>query len=727
MKTRILVGTAGWSYPDWVGTFYDSAVKRGGDLGVYAATFDLVEINSTFYRIPPPRTAEAWLRKVADRPGFVFTAKAWQGFTHEADASWSRADVLAFREGLGPLAAAGRLGAVLLQFPWSFRWGSAARDHLRRLAADLGGVPLVLEVRHAGWGQPEALDFARSLGLSVASIDQPVIGESLEPRELVTGTVGYVRLHGRNYDTWFDRKAGRDARYDYLYTADELEAWRDRTRAIAERGETNVVFVVTNNHFRGQAPANALQLRSMLDRRRVTAPPSLLATHDSLAAFADPQTATTSTALADDDEGPGPLFAAVMRERRARRRAADGAPDLPPLERPEEQRTGTAPDPDRPRKSMGRKGQGPGPLFRPGRPDADGNPTDPIEVPRPRAVTDGEVHHGDRPAPEQTFVVEELHAGMRLDQFLSAGLPWRSRSLNQRLLAEGRARVERRGEEVEARKGTKLVAGDRVRVLFPPLEDPIRHAEIAAALVVLHEDEHLIVVDKPAGLVAHPVGRTRVNTLLNALHHRFAVMDVDGEPGSVPRLGHRLDRDTSGVCVVARDRETRRILQDTFERRLARKRYLAIVHGEPKDDAFPIDIPIGPHPVGVPKTLRAARPDLPGALPSRTDVEVIERLGGFAVVHARPHEGRQHQIRIHLAANGHPIVADELYGPGGPGAPDAVEGIEVPDGAPSMARQALHAEAIELPHPGTGEVVMFEAPWPEDIRAFVEALRQRRS
>jgi len=285
----IRVGPAGWSYPDSPGHLYPAAVPTKFDaLAFLAGYFDTIEVNSTFYRPQPKRTYASWLRRVAFNPAFRFTVKLWQRFTHERQSPWSADDVRMVTEGLETLAEAGRLGAVLAQFPWSFKPGTDARGWLRELARALSAWPVVVEVRHGMWRRPQHIALLRDLGLGLANIDQPVIGQSLTPTAEATSPVGYVRFHGRNYEHWFGDREDAAQRYDYLYTAEELAPWVERIRAIQGAQGVAEVYVVTNNHFEGKGPANALMLRSMLEGRRVRAPATLMATYPSaLASYAE--------------------------------------------------------------------------------------------------------------------------------------------------------------------------------------------------------------------------------------------------------------------------------------------------------------------------------------------------------------------------------------------------------------------------------------------------------
>jgi uncharacterized protein YecE (DUF72 family) len=272
----IRFGPAGWDYPDWRGTVYPKPAPRGFDpLEYLARWFDAVEVNSTFYRPPRPEVARGWCERVAAHPRFRFTAKLWRRFTHEREA-YRVDEVRAARDGMEALAGEGRLGAVLVQFPWSFRRDDAALEWLRDLLRAFSGLPLVLEVRHASWNVGDTYRELAAAGVGFVNLDQPLFRNSIRPSAVATSSVGYVRVHGRNYRDWFREKAGRDARYDYLYPAEELEPWAERTRTVAAQPGVEDVYVVTNNHFQGKAVANAAMLESMVEQRRVGAPPDVV-------------------------------------------------------------------------------------------------------------------------------------------------------------------------------------------------------------------------------------------------------------------------------------------------------------------------------------------------------------------------------------------------------------------------------------------------------------------
>lgn len=271
-------GPAGWSYADWAGIVYPRPRPRGFDpLRYLASYFDTVEINSTFYRPATCETALDWAERVADAERFSFTAKLWRRFTHERDTAFTRADVEKARAAPDALASAGKLGALLLQFPWSFRRTEENRIWLDDVTRAFADFPLVLEVRHASWNVPEFYGELVEQGIGFVNIDQPLFRQSIKPSAAVTSPVGYVRVHGRNYSDWFRKEAGAAARYDYLYAADELKPWAERTAQIA--ATTRETYVVTNNHFHGKGIANALMLESMVRGRRVEAPATVVANY----------------------------------------------------------------------------------------------------------------------------------------------------------------------------------------------------------------------------------------------------------------------------------------------------------------------------------------------------------------------------------------------------------------------------------------------------------------
>jgi uncharacterized protein YecE (DUF72 family) len=290
---RVRIGPAGWSYPDWLGYVYPSPRPKAFHEATYLAEFfDTIEINTTFYHPLRPEHAASWIERVANNPAFLFTAKLWQKFTH--DPSATDEDERAVRAGFDILRKAEKLGAVLLQFPFSFHHSKETVSYLVALLKRFADYPLVVEVRHASWQSNDALALLREQHTGFCNIDQPIIGRSLEPSSESTSPVGYVRLHGRRYDTWFsdDPASPAHERYNYLYSVEELDPWVSRIRHVLKHSPNT--FVVTNNHFQGKAVVNALQLISILNGSKVKVPEPLRQHYPELEGIANErQTAPT--------------------------------------------------------------------------------------------------------------------------------------------------------------------------------------------------------------------------------------------------------------------------------------------------------------------------------------------------------------------------------------------------------------------------------------------------
>lgn len=304
---KLRIGTAGWAYKDWVGVFYPEYLpaRKIHPIEYLAQFFDVVEINTSFYGPIKPHLAKVWCKKAsAVNPNFVFTAKLLRSFTHSPLAVMEPTSAATIRPGerdedetragLDALASEGRLGALLMQFPVSFKNTSLNREYLEVLLRQFIEYPRVIEVRHESWNNPETLNAFAHINVAFCNIDQPQIGRSLAPTGHVTAPLGYVRLHGRNYEQWFDSDSRND-RYNYLYSEAELATWKGTIEAIA--GKADVTYVVTNNHFEARAGVNALQLKSMLTGKRVKAPPQLLGKYPELKKVADPAGDEASTNL----------------------------------------------------------------------------------------------------------------------------------------------------------------------------------------------------------------------------------------------------------------------------------------------------------------------------------------------------------------------------------------------------------------------------------------------
>ncbi len=317
--------------------------------------------------------------------------------------------------------------------------------------------------------------------------------------------------------------------------------------------------------------------------------------------------------------------------------------------------------------------------------------------------------------------------GMRLDRFLAERLRDRSRAEAQRWIREGRVRLFGRGGgpvAIRLLPRTELKSGQSVEVRIPPP----RRVEVRPepiGLSVLHADDDIVVIDKPAGLIVHPAPGHETGTLVSALLYRYeggGLSQLGGEER--PGLVHRLDRDTSGVMVVARTDEAHRSLVEQFKSRETEKEYVAIVEGNPRRDSGEVDAPIGRSPHDRKKF--AIRRD---GRPAFTRWEVIERFPhGFALVRCFPRTGRTHQIRIHLKSANMPVLCDPLYGRRFRVYPSELRGRPKAAGeSPVLDRHALHARRLAFAHPRTGERVAFEAPLPADMEAALSILREERS
>jgi uncharacterized protein YecE (DUF72 family) len=325
MPTGIRVGVAGWSYPDWAGYVYPTRRPKGFHEATYLAQFfDTIEINTSFYAPIRSEHAAQWIDRVSANPRFLFTAKLWQRFTHDVvpSAPPSLDDEKLVRVGFDVLRAARKLGAVLLQFPFAFHYTPESLTYLLALLQRFGDYPLVVELRHASWKTDAFFALLSERGVGFCNLDQPVIGRSLEPTATATSAIGYVRLHGRRYDTWFsdDPETPSHERYNYLYSRQELLPWAERAREVAaaaakfgspsttrsaarqnaaadshadaktdsrdDAASPHSTYVVTNNHYLGKAAVNALELISILKGGKVEVPEPLRKHYPELEAIA---------------------------------------------------------------------------------------------------------------------------------------------------------------------------------------------------------------------------------------------------------------------------------------------------------------------------------------------------------------------------------------------------------------------------------------------------------
>jgi len=280
----IRVGPAGWSYPDWRGTVYPNKLGRSFQpLPFLAEHFDVVEVNTSFYRIPDPLKTGEWALQVRDFPRFRFAVKLFQGFTHTRKASL--VDERAFHKALEPLARLGRLSAVLVQWPWSFRESEENRRALFEVLSRFSAYPLAVEFRHRTWSRREVPALLRERGVAFCNIDQPALSQCLTSRDVITSDLVYFRFHGRNEAAWFREGTGRDERYNYLYRHSELKPWIQAVRAAASPARE--VLVILNNHYKGKAVTNAFQIQYELTGKKQAVPETLLMEYPELEAVSD--------------------------------------------------------------------------------------------------------------------------------------------------------------------------------------------------------------------------------------------------------------------------------------------------------------------------------------------------------------------------------------------------------------------------------------------------------
>jgi uncharacterized protein YecE (DUF72 family) len=281
---ELRIGTSGWHYPGgrgtWDGIFYPAPGDRQpgfDELRFYAERFNTVEVNSTFYGQPRPNVSLGWVRRTP--PGFEFSVKLFQKFTHPATAQdttpVSAADVDAFRAGIEPLAAGGRLGSVLAQFPSRFHDTTEARAYLHWLLRTFGDYPLAVELRHRSWSDAatDTTALLAEAGAAWVQIDEPKFASSVHQALEPNAGVMYVRLHGRNAAQWWTHEESED-RYNYLYSGPELQPIVDKLRAA--RAQVRKLYLYMNNHFAAQAVANATMVRQLMDEPVTARMPSEL-------------------------------------------------------------------------------------------------------------------------------------------------------------------------------------------------------------------------------------------------------------------------------------------------------------------------------------------------------------------------------------------------------------------------------------------------------------------
>ncbi|HZS48687.1 MAG TPA: DUF72 domain-containing protein [Blastocatellia bacterium] len=285
MVAIVRVGMAGWAYDDWKGVVYPRDSNSKFDrLGYMARYFDTVEINTSFYAPPSDKSTKEWLKRVEYNRLFKFTAKLYQGFTHKPGMG-TKEDEFKFKQSMEPLIDAGRLGAVVAQFPWSFQRSPENRKYVDALLERFKDFPLVLEVKHSSWNEQPVYESLEKRSVGFCNIDQPLFAGSLEPSSFITSQIGYIRMHGRNSRSWFQVQPGDCCKHDYFYSEEELKPWIERIRKMKD--SANEIYVLMINTCKGQGMANALQIRAALENRRVKVPDLLLSAFPQLKKIAE--------------------------------------------------------------------------------------------------------------------------------------------------------------------------------------------------------------------------------------------------------------------------------------------------------------------------------------------------------------------------------------------------------------------------------------------------------
>ena len=274
----IYVGTCGFSYKDWVGPFYPPKTKPAEMLPLYARSFPAVEIDSSYYGVPPASSVESMVARTPSK--FRFSFKAPRTVTHPVGAPTRvHEDARTLLESLEPAIAAKKLACVLVQFPNAFAPGRERETYLRRVVEAFSAVPVVVEFRNRRWQNPETSALLAALGAGCSNVDMPHLEGLLEPSSDATGAIGYVRFHGRNAKTWWS--GSNVTRYDYGYRLDELVPWADRIADV--EAQTRDTYVFFNNHANGRAPHDAEALAALLEQRYGEDAPAAIAPVGALA------------------------------------------------------------------------------------------------------------------------------------------------------------------------------------------------------------------------------------------------------------------------------------------------------------------------------------------------------------------------------------------------------------------------------------------------------------
>ncbi|MFN3694201.1 MAG: DUF72 domain-containing protein, partial [Ignavibacterium sp.] len=273
MPTKYHIGTAGWSYKDWIPNFYPKNQSAGFDwLQFYSHYFNCVEVNSTYYTYISPKIVEGWIKKVSDNDDFIFHIKLHQDFTHKR--KFDEQNIKAVRYNLDLLKKSERLGGLLIQFPYSFAFDGVSVRHIQKIKDIFSDVSCFVEVRHSSWRNSRALEFFKQNDLTLCTIDQPQIGQAIAFEPIVTNDKAYIRFHGRNVEAWkkslsdFGKEhtyEEQSSRYSYLYSPGELVEIAQKIKAIESK--VKEINVIMNNHPKGDAVANAFELIHLLEEK----------------------------------------------------------------------------------------------------------------------------------------------------------------------------------------------------------------------------------------------------------------------------------------------------------------------------------------------------------------------------------------------------------------------------------------------------------------------------
>lgn len=277
------IGTAGWSYKDWVPNFYPKNQTGGFDwLQFYCQYFNCVEVNSSYYTYISPKIVDGWIKKVEGSNDFIFHIKLHQDFTHKR--KFDEQNIKTVRYNLDQLRKSGRLGGLLIQFPYSYPFNENSVQHIQKLRDIFSDIDCFVEVRHSSWNNNRALEFFKENDLTFCTIDQPQIGQAIEFEPIITNDKAYIRFHGRNVEAWKKSLSNfgkpqtyeeQSSRYSYLYSPGELVEIVQKIKSIQQK--VKEVNVIMNNHPQGDAVANAFELIHLLEEKtKVEMPPTIL-------------------------------------------------------------------------------------------------------------------------------------------------------------------------------------------------------------------------------------------------------------------------------------------------------------------------------------------------------------------------------------------------------------------------------------------------------------------